>query len=100
MGSALTLLRWHTRWRLPGMVLGVLYVLGTIGSRVYIGVYSPTDVFAGMLFSVTWVLSLAWGVQLRRERSATDGWPTQEEARTARAARLSPLRIFSRRSCR
>ncbi|WP_045234536.1 phosphatase PAP2 family protein [Deinococcus pimensis] len=50
---------WPTRWRVLSIVLGVLYVLGMMWSRVYIGVHYPTDVAGGALFSVAWVFGLS-----------------------------------------
>ena len=50
---------WPTRWRVHALVLGTLYVLGMMWSRVYIGVHYPTDVAGGALFSVAWAFGLS-----------------------------------------
>ena len=64
---------WPTRWRWPALVLGAVYVLGMMWSRVYIGVHYPSDVAAGALFSIAWVVALAR--LLRPDHALTQGVP-------------------------
>lgn len=59
-------LLWATRWRIPALVLGTLYVLGMMLSRVYIGVHYPTDVMGGALFSLAWVFGLSQLLHIHR----------------------------------
>jgi membrane-associated phospholipid phosphatase len=54
--SALILLAWESRWRLPALIGGALFVLSVGGSRLYFGFHHPSDVLAG------WCLALAWVV--------------------------------------
>ncbi|MPY66170.1 phosphatase PAP2 family protein [Deinococcus sp. SDU3-2] len=64
LATSLVVLLWPTRWRAPALILGVLYVLGMMWSRVYIGVHYPTDVLGGALFSLAWVVALTRALRI------------------------------------
>ncbi|MFC4640383.1 phosphatase PAP2 family protein [Deinococcus hohokamensis] len=66
LATSVIALLWATRWRVPALVIGTLYVLGMMLSRVYIGVHYPTDVTAGALFSVAWVFGLSQILHIHR----------------------------------
>jgi membrane-associated phospholipid phosphatase len=54
--SAVILLTWGSRWRIPALIGGTLFVVAVGGSRLYFGFHHPSDVLAG------WCLALAWVV--------------------------------------
>ncbi|MBW4545487.1 MAG: phosphatase PAP2 family protein [Symplocastrum torsivum CPER-KK1] len=57
--AALLILTWHSRWRLPVLVVGGLFVL-TIGwTRLYLGVHYPSDILAGWMASVAWAVGVS-----------------------------------------
>lgn len=56
--AALTLIFWYTRLRIP-LVLCSVVAVSTIGfSRLYLGVHYLSDVVAGILASIVWVVGL------------------------------------------
>lgn len=56
----------HSRWRLPALLAGVIYVLLVGTSRIYLGVHFPSDVLAGWMASFAWVTGLALLFRLHR----------------------------------
>lgn len=76
-GTVLAIL-WPTPWRYVALAVGVLYVLGMMWSRVYIGVHYPTDVAAGAAFSVAWTYGLTRVLHVHRVlgRQTTTVHPT------------------------
>ncbi len=53
LAASLVVVLWPTRWRVPALVVGVVWAVGVGLSRVYLGYHFPSDVVAG------WALSLA-----------------------------------------
>jgi undecaprenyl-diphosphatase len=56
--TALSVLAWPTRARWPVIGIGAILVLAISGSRLYLGVHYPSDVLAGWMASLAWVLGL------------------------------------------
>lgn len=50
---------WHTRWRIPALIVGAVYIVLVGFSRLYLGVHYPTDVLAGWFVSACWIILLA-----------------------------------------
>lgn len=56
--AALIILAWPTRWRWPALVAGTLFVMVVGGTRILRDDHYPSDVFAGALASLVWVLGV------------------------------------------
>jgi undecaprenyl-diphosphatase len=52
----LIVLAWETRWRLVTLVFGILFVPTIAWTRLYLGVHFPSDILAGWLVSLAWVI--------------------------------------------
>jgi undecaprenyl-diphosphatase len=69
LGTVLTILAWHTRFRWPVLALSALFVVAVSASRLYLGVHYPSDVVAAWLASLAWVLGLRLVLLPRAHRS-------------------------------
>ena len=56
--TALVILTWSTRWRWPILIFGSLFVLAVGLSRLYLGVHFPSDIMAGWVASLAWVMGV------------------------------------------
>jgi undecaprenyl-diphosphatase len=57
--AALVILTWHSRWRLPVLLLGGLFVLAIGWTRLYLGVHYPSDILAGWMVSIAWAIGVS-----------------------------------------
>lgn len=69
LAAAVVAIVWHTKWRLPAIIIGGLYVLYVGFSRLYLGVHYPTDVVGGWIVAFTWVLVVVLVLRLLFEDS-------------------------------
>ena len=65
--TALVGLTWRTRWRLPMIVFGAIFVVMVGLSRVYFGVHFPTDILAGWSAALAWVTGVHFIFQAYRK---------------------------------
>jgi undecaprenyl-diphosphatase len=72
--SALILLTWGSRWRIPALIGGTVFVVAVGGSRLYFGFHHPSDVLAG------WCLALAWVVAVDLLLDLTPSSPDLQRA--------------------
>jgi undecaprenyl-diphosphatase len=56
--ATLVILTWGTRWRWWVLIFGGLFVLAIGWTRLYLGVHYPSDILAGWMASVAWVVGV------------------------------------------
>jgi membrane-associated phospholipid phosphatase len=56
--AILIVLAWHTRWRLLAFIFGAAFVPGVAWTRLYLGVHFPSDILAGWLVALAWVVGV------------------------------------------
>ncbi|MCC3152324.1 phosphatase PAP2 family protein [Hymenobacter sp. BT770] len=58
LAAALTLMLWPTRWRWLALVVGILWAGGMGVARMYLGAHFASDVAAGWVGSIGWVMGV------------------------------------------
>lgn len=56
LAATVVLLAWPTRWRWPLLAVASVFALLVGYSRVYLGVHFPSDILAGWMAAVAWVV--------------------------------------------
>lgn len=81
LACALVILSWNTRARWPVLIAAVLFTLGVGMSRVYLGVHFPSDIAAGWVAAIAWVVGvyqvafrgrLSWEKPVSTEKVVSD----------------------------
>jgi membrane-associated phospholipid phosphatase len=57
--ATLIILSWGTRWRWPVVIFGSLFVGAIAWTRLYLGVHFPSDILAGWMISIAWVIGVS-----------------------------------------
>ncbi|HEY9632587.1 MAG TPA: phosphatase PAP2 family protein [Coleofasciculaceae cyanobacterium] len=57
--ATLVILSWGTRWRLPTLIFGSLFVGAIAWTRLYLGVHFPSDILAGWMIAIAWVVGVS-----------------------------------------
>lgn len=59
VAMVIILLFWNTRWRIWSIIGGLVYMALIGYSRLYLGVHYPSDILAGWVMTLAWVLFIA-----------------------------------------
>lgn len=59
LATVLIILTWKTPWRIPAMIFGSLFVIAIAWTRLYLGVHYPSDILAGWMVALAWVIGVS-----------------------------------------
>ncbi|PJK11533.1 hypothetical protein CO608_00735 [Lysobacteraceae bacterium NML08-0793] len=68
LAAVWVLLAWRTRARWPVMALMLVFVPMVGISRIYLGVHYPSDILAGWMAAIAWVVGSYWVIFGRSQR--------------------------------
>ena len=68
--AALVILTWDSRWRLPVLISGSVFVLAIAWTRLYLGVHYPSDILAGWMVSIAWALGVSLLIRPKLTKSS------------------------------
>lgn len=69
--AALVILTWDSRWRLPILISGSVFVLAIAWTRLYLGVHYPSDILAGWMVSIGWALGVSLLIRPKLTKSSS-----------------------------
>ena len=75
-------LLWRTKWRVPALIIAPLYIVLIGFSRMYLGVHYLTDIIAGWIVGISWVLLVVTLIYYRRARHASPSDQADEKKLT------------------
>jgi len=68
LAICIIVLCWHTKFRMPAIIIGTVYCVTVALSRLYVGVHYPSDILGGWGASVLVVATLYYGLRYVRGR--------------------------------
>lgn len=77
--AVLVILTWKTRWRIPVLLVGSLFVLAIAWTRLYLGVHYPSDILAGWMVSIAWAVGVSLLIKPRLTKPRTEKQPPSPE---------------------
>ncbi|MBF2066037.1 MAG: phosphatase PAP2 family protein [Calothrix sp. C42_A2020_038] len=67
--AILLILAWQTRFALMTLIFGAFFVPGVAWTRLYLGVHFPSDIIAGWLVALAWVVGVYIVIQPHKNQT-------------------------------
>ncbi|HEY9618509.1 MAG TPA: phosphatase PAP2 family protein, partial [Microcoleaceae cyanobacterium] len=89
--AALIILTWGSRWCRSAMLIGGIFVVTIAWTRLYLGVHFPSDILAGWMVALAWVVGVSLVIKPNAPQrtqlttSATETTLSHREARSLRS---------------